>query len=29
MIVGDELFWGKDRMEFVADELQRLTSRTA
>jgi 2-hydroxychromene-2-carboxylate isomerase len=29
MIVGDELFWGKDRMDFVADELQRLTSRAA
>lgn len=23
LIVGDELFWGKDRMEFVEDELQR------
>jgi 2-hydroxychromene-2-carboxylate isomerase len=21
--VGDELFWGKDRMEFVEDELRR------
>jgi len=24
IIVGDELFWGKDRMEFVEDELRRL-----
>lgn len=23
LIVGDELFWGKDRMEFVEDELRR------
>jgi 2-hydroxychromene-2-carboxylate isomerase len=23
IIVGDELFWGKDRMEFVEDELRR------
>lgn len=23
IIVGDELFWGKDRMEFVEDELER------
>jgi 2-hydroxychromene-2-carboxylate isomerase len=23
MFVGDELFWGKDRMEFVEDELRR------
>jgi len=22
MAVGDELFWGKDRMEFVEDELR-------
>ena len=22
--IGDELFWGKDRMEFIADELARL-----
>jgi 2-hydroxychromene-2-carboxylate isomerase len=29
MVVGKELFWGKDRMDFVADELQRLTSRAA
>ncbi|OWT71410.1 MULTISPECIES: 2-hydroxychromene-2-carboxylate isomerase [unclassified Achromobacter] len=25
IIVGEELFWGKDRMEFVEDELRRLT----
>ncbi len=24
IVVGDEIFWGKDRMEFVADELGRL-----
>lgn len=24
IVVGDEMFWGKDRMEFVADELGRL-----
>lgn len=24
MLVGDELFWGKDRMEFVEEELLRL-----
>jgi 2-hydroxychromene-2-carboxylate isomerase len=24
--VGEELFWGKDRMDFVEDELKRLTS---
>jgi 2-hydroxychromene-2-carboxylate isomerase len=29
MIVGKELFWGKDRMDFVADELQRLTGGDA
>ncbi len=23
ILVGDELFWGKDRMEFVEDELNR------
>jgi 2-hydroxychromene-2-carboxylate isomerase len=23
IIVGDELFWGKDRMEFVEDELRK------
>lgn len=23
IVVGDELFWGKDRMEFVEDELKR------
>ena len=23
-LVGDELFWGKDRMEFIDDELMRL-----
>ena len=23
IIVGDELFWGKDRMEFVEDEIKR------
>jgi 2-hydroxychromene-2-carboxylate isomerase len=23
IFVGDELFWGKDRMEFVEDELKR------
>jgi 2-hydroxychromene-2-carboxylate isomerase len=23
MFVGDELFWGKDRMEFIADALER------
>ena len=23
IVVGDEMFWGKDRMEFVADELAR------
>lgn len=26
IIVGEELFWGKDRMEFVEDELRRLTA---
>jgi len=26
MFVGDELFWGKDRMEFIADELERQQS---
>jgi 2-hydroxychromene-2-carboxylate isomerase len=25
IIVGDELFWGKDRMEFVEDELRRIS----
>lgn len=24
IVVGDEMFWGKDRMEFVADELARI-----
>ncbi len=24
ILVGDELFWGKDRMEFVEDELKRM-----
>ena len=24
MFVGDELFWGKDRMDFIEDELKRL-----
>lgn len=24
IVVGNEMFWGKDRMEFVADELSRL-----
>jgi 2-hydroxychromene-2-carboxylate isomerase len=24
IIVGEELFWGKDRMEFVEDELSRI-----
>jgi 2-hydroxychromene-2-carboxylate isomerase len=24
IFVGEELFWGKDRMEFVEDELRRL-----
>lgn len=24
IVVGDELYWGKDRMEFVEDELKRL-----
>ena len=24
VVVGDELYWGKDRMEFVEDELKRL-----
>jgi len=23
LVVGDEIFWGKDRMEFVEDELRR------
>jgi len=23
IFVGDELFWGKDRMEFVEDELMK------
>ena len=26
MFVGDELFWGKDRMEFIEDELGRQQS---
>ncbi|MEM7220931.1 MAG: 2-hydroxychromene-2-carboxylate isomerase [Pseudomonadota bacterium] len=26
IVIGDELFWGKDRMEFVEDELRRLTA---
>ena len=26
MFVGDELFWGKDRMEFIEDELARQQS---
>jgi len=29
IIVGDELFWGKDRMEFVEDELRRRQVRAA
>ena len=29
IIVGDELFWGKDRMEFVEDELRRRQGRAA
>lgn len=29
IIVGDELFWGKDRMEFVEDELRRRQARAA
>jgi len=28
IIVGDELFWGKDRMEFVEDELIRRLAKT-
>jgi len=24
IVIGDELYWGKDRMEFVEDELKRL-----
>ena len=24
MLVGDELFWGKDRLDFVEDELRRI-----
>ncbi|MCY3881476.1 MAG: 2-hydroxychromene-2-carboxylate isomerase, partial [Chloroflexi bacterium] len=27
--IGDELFWGKDRMEFIDDELTRLGQTTA
>ena len=27
--VGDELFWGKDRMEFIDDELTRLGQTTS
>ena len=23
ILIGDELYWGKDRMEFVEDELKR------
>lgn len=29
IIVGEELFWGKDRMEFVEDELRRRQARAA
>lgn len=29
IVVGDELFWGKDRMEFVEDELRRRQVRAA
>ena len=29
IIVGDELFWGKDRMEFVEDELKRRILETS
>jgi 2-hydroxychromene-2-carboxylate isomerase len=25
-VVGDEIFWGKDRMDFIDDELKRSTS---
>ena len=27
--IGDELFWGKDRMEFIVDELTRLGQTTS
>ena len=27
MILGDELYWGKDRMEFIADQLAALTDQ--
>jgi 2-hydroxychromene-2-carboxylate isomerase len=27
--VGNELFWGKDRMDFVDEELSRLSARPA